>query len=102
MSFLIALERQTGDKHFLNERWCRNEIFKFEIKDSLKALNAERSQFGQFSQNVTEVMRFALCFGIVRHMITKTADNFHLKLFDFFRIADAMTFCDGKENEKKC
>lgn len=89
----MCLERQAGNEHIFNERWSRNQIFKLQIEDPLKALDAERSQFGQFAEKPTEVMRLPLCFGVVSDMIAQTVNYFELKLFHFFRLFETMTLC---------
>lgn len=88
-----CLERQAGNEHVFNERRSRNQVFKLQVEDPLKTLNAERSQLGQFAEQTTKVMRLALCFGVVCDMIAQAINYFELKLFHFFRLFQPMTLC---------
>lgn len=72
------LERQAGYEHVLYERRCRHQVFKLQVEYPLKALDAERSQFGEFAEESAEVVRLALRFAVVRYMIAQAVNYFEL------------------------
>lgn len=87
MEFFWRLKGQRGDKHVLDECRCRHKVLQLKIEYTLQPLHAQGSQFGQLTQQTTEVVLLLLRLGVIGDMITQATDDLHLQQLHLLRLA---------------
>lgn len=93
-------EWQRVHENFIHNWWGWNQVFQFEIEDSLETLSAQGSQLGKLAQESGQVVGPNDFRGTRGDVISETRDQAVLEVLDPFGLFQTMSICDNNQSGK--